>query len=305
MELRQLRHFLKVLQTGSIGDAARQLGMSQPALSKSIQALERSVGAPLFTRSSQGMVPTAFAQSLENRARVISAEEERVHREVGELLGAKRGRIVIGTTPAFAEGILPLAAKRFLGTHPDVEIVVSDGFLDSLAPAIKAGKLDFAFLSMPHKLQDSDIREEVLLKRRRVFVIASGNHSLEAGRRIAPQDLCDQAWILPWHPDLLRRALTRSFENLNLPPPRPIVEFGSILFALRLMREGKFLSYFSELLIAKDLKEGYLKILNVPELIWVRDLGVIFRRDAPMMPAARDFLDCVRSVCAEYRQTGD
>ena len=74
MELTKLRHFLAVLETGSLGDAARRLNISQPALSKSIQSLEQSIGGPLFMRSPRGMTPTAMASAIELRSRIIAAE---------------------------------------------------------------------------------------------------------------------------------------------------------------------------------------------------------------------------------------
>jgi DNA-binding transcriptional LysR family regulator len=97
MDLRQLRHFLTVVDCGSAGRAARRLGISQPALTKSIRSLERMLGAPLFTRSNEGMALNQFGRSLERRARSITIEVDRAEREIRELLGAERGRVVIGT----------------------------------------------------------------------------------------------------------------------------------------------------------------------------------------------------------------
>ncbi|HLI20509.1 MAG TPA: LysR family transcriptional regulator, partial [Stellaceae bacterium] len=76
MELGQLKHFLAVIDAGSVGDAARDLGMSQGAMSNSIRALEKSLNTSLFERSPRGMRLTPTGKALEVRARIIAAEAD-------------------------------------------------------------------------------------------------------------------------------------------------------------------------------------------------------------------------------------
>ncbi|HXE28787.1 MAG TPA: LysR family transcriptional regulator, partial [Stellaceae bacterium] len=74
LEFRYLRDFVAVMESGSLGDAARRLKTSQPTLTRSVKLLERSVGGALFDRTPHGMRPTALGRALERRARIILGE---------------------------------------------------------------------------------------------------------------------------------------------------------------------------------------------------------------------------------------
>lgn len=174
MELRQLRHFLTVIDCGSVGRAARQLRISQPALTKYIRSLERTLGAPLFTRSSDGMSLNEFGRTLELRARSITIEVDRAEREIRELLGAERGRVMIGTSPSFALTVLvPHVLPSFRASHPHVHVVVVEGFLDTAASMIASGEMDFACGTLPLDISGGNLVNEI-------FCPMSGFWSLRA-----------------------------------------------------------------------------------------------------------------------------
>src|SRR5579864_793857 len=144
IELRHFRAFLAVVENGSLGEAAKRLGVSQPTLTHIIQALERELGGVLFNRSSQGMELNGLGRAIEARARVIVGEVGRAEREIGELLDAQRGRIVIGGGPVFAHPAIRRGVGRFREAHPKVEIELHYVFNRKVIPEIKAGEIDYA-----------------------------------------------------------------------------------------------------------------------------------------------------------------
>ena len=298
MELRQLRHFLAVIDCGSLGDAARGMKMSQPALTKSIQALERSLGAPLFTRSNQGMAPTPFGRSLENRARLIGAEVDRAQIEFDEMLGSRRGSVKIGASPGAVRAILPKALVRFLRAHPMVEVTVAEAVPDVVARRVKMGELDYALTNLSQKSIDESLTGEMLLPHQRAIVVAAADHPLATRRRIVAKDIWPGPWLLQKMPDPLRRELIRFFHKAGLPPPVAAVEHDSALLAKSLLAEGKFFAYVSELYVREEIKSGKLRALPVSELTQEWNIGVIYRRESPIMPAAATLLDHIRAVCA-------
>lgn len=298
MELRQLRHFLAVIDCGSLGDAAREMKMSQPALTKSIQALERSLGAPLFARSNQGMMPTPFGTSLETRARVITAEIGRAKIEFDELLGSRRGLVKIGTTPGAAGAVLPRALPRFLLSHPHVEVSISEGFPEGLARSVKLGEIDYAMTNLSMKAYDESLAGEKLLSGQYAVVVAAADHPLVARRRVTAKDIWAGPWLLQKMPDPLRRDLTNFFVNAGLPPPVAAVEHDSASLAKRLLIEGRFLAYFSDLFVRDEIRKGLLRPLKIPELMRKWDIGVIYRREGLITPAAATLLNYIRTACA-------
>ncbi len=299
MELRQLRHFLEVVDRGSLGDAARHLQVSQPSLTKSIQALERSVGGTLFERSVQGMKPTALGRGLEARARVIAGEIGRAKREIGELLGAERGKVVVGTGPSFGHTVLPLALARLYRTHPGIEVRMIDGFLDTVLPLVKTGAIDYAFFVAPDQLGEEDLDHEILLPAQEIGIVTNARNPLGARRNISAEEIWHEPWTLPIPPDFFRGKLERRFRELGLPPPQPVIEHSSVFAAKNILRTGNFVSILASMLVKDEIERKELCRLDVPDLVWKVDHSVIYRRGITLPPAAKKLLEEIRAVCAE------
>ena len=114
MLLRRIRAFLAIAENGSIRGAARRIGVSQPALTKTLKELENSLSAPLVVRSAQGVTLTKYGEALLVRARLADAELRRASDEIGQMLGAKGGQIAVGLSPVASLLLAPDALKRFL-----------------------------------------------------------------------------------------------------------------------------------------------------------------------------------------------
>lgn len=301
LELRQLRHFLAVVDGGSLGDAARQLRVSQPSLTKSIQALERSVGGVLFERSVQGMKPTALGRGLEARARVISGEVSRAEREIHELLGAQRGKVVIGTGASFGHAILPVALARFHRTHPAIEVTVIDGLLGKVLPLVRTGQIDYAFYVAPDRLAEDDLAHEILLSGQGISIVTTASNPLAARRQVSAKEIWNQPWTLPIPPNYIREKLEARFRELGLPPLRPVVEHSSTHAAKSIVREGNFVAIFIDMIVEDEIYRKTLCRVHVPEMSWKVDHSAIYRRGVPLPAAAQKLLEEIRAVCAERR----
>lgn len=305
MEFKKIRHFLAVLEAGSLGDAAKRLNISQPALSKSIHSFEQTIGGPLFIRSPRGMIPTAAARAIELRVRIISAEVDRAQTEIREIREAGRGRIAIGAGPSLAQVVLPKAIGRLLQSSPNVEVVVIDGFIDTLLPAVRSGEIEFALLTLTPQIHEANIDSEILVPRDRTVVVA-GPHNQVASRRSASlKDIWPGPWVLAREPDQLRRKLTDLFAGANLPAPRAAVEFSSISFALGAMRESNLISFLPEILVRPDVNVGALRTLQIPELTWDRSLGAVLRRGSSLTPAAKRLLGEIKRICRQFNRLGE
>ena len=296
MELRQIKHFLAVLDAGSIGDAARKIKISQPSLTKSIQLLERSVGAPLFLRSNAGMTPTSIARSLERRTRLIAAQVEKAEAEIHEITGATRGRVAIGAGPTFANAILADAVARFQQSRPAVEIVVVEGSGNELFPKIPTGELDFSFHTLPSP-PPPDLACEVLLPKEAAVVIAPAGHPLARRPVVTAAELWKEPWVLPRGADPMRLWVREQFRKARRGEPVLVLQASSIAFALSVVARGGFLSFVPEVLAAHEIAAGRVAILRSPSFVWQRDIGAVYHRENPLTPAAADLLDFIRDAC--------
>lgn len=300
LEFRYLRDFLAVVESGSLGDAARRLKTSQPTLTRSVKLLEEAVGGAVFDRMPHGMRPTALGRALIRRARLILGEIESTRRELNEFVEARRGKVVVGAGPVFGTIILPRAIARFHEKHPRIDVSVVQSQMRETLPAVVAGEIDCAFHSAPATLAERDLDHKVLLRGQRTLIVARRDHPLAKKKRVTLADLAAESWLLPRQPDYLRARIEATFKRAGLVLPRPVIEYSSILATAAFVAEHpRLVAPTIETMIGPELKSGRLVRLAVREFGWSVDTSVIFRRGVPLPPAAARLLDFVREVCAE------
>jgi DNA-binding transcriptional LysR family regulator len=124
MRLEQLRQFIAVAQTGNFRKASKELGISQPALTRSIQNLEQYFNVPLFDRLSSGVILTYYGRSVMEWAEETVASSRNIKRYVDLLSKASTGTLVVGTGSYFMDNILAIALSRFLQRYPKLTIRV-------------------------------------------------------------------------------------------------------------------------------------------------------------------------------------
>jgi LysR family transcriptional regulator, hca operon transcriptional activator len=186
MELRHLRYFIAIAETGSLTFAAeKRLHTAQPSLSRQIRDLEQEVGVQLLQRSPQGTELTAAGRAFLDHARLS------LHQAEAAIEAARRAAQPV--RPAFSIGFLtgqevdwlPHAPGILRDELPDIEIRVSSGFSTNLSDDLQRGKLDVAFMR-PEPKPDLQYR---LLRREPLVVVLPSHHPLAAGKAIDPRDL--------------------------------------------------------------------------------------------------------------------
>jgi DNA-binding transcriptional LysR family regulator len=146
MERADLELVVAVASTGSLTAAARSLHMAQPPLSRRLQALERSVGAPLFTRGRHGAAPTAVGRALVAGAEAALAAITRAEQDAADAAAGRAGRLRIGVTPTIGAVLLPPVLAAFRRSHAGVRLDLrSSGDSGELRTAVRDGDLDIAF----------------------------------------------------------------------------------------------------------------------------------------------------------------
>ncbi len=122
MRLEQLRQFIAVAQKGNFRKAGRELGISQPALTRSIQNLEQYFNVPLFDRLTSGVVLTEYGRSVMLWAQETINSSQNIKRYVDLLSEASTGTLVVGTGTYFADSVLAIALSRLLERYPKLNI---------------------------------------------------------------------------------------------------------------------------------------------------------------------------------------
>lgn len=164
MELDQLRYFLRVAQRGSFTKAADELGVSQPALSRSIQKLEEELGQPVIERHPRHVTLTEAGALLQSRAQQIFTILDDTKAEITD--DGISGRVRVGAIPTIAPYFLPKLLQQFATKFPKATVLVQENTTDNLLKSLTQGEIDLAILATPvpaKYLEVEELFEEELL----------------------------------------------------------------------------------------------------------------------------------------------
>ncbi|WP_407520249.1 LysR family transcriptional regulator [Methylobacterium oryzisoli] len=145
----QLAAFLHVATTGSFSEAARLQGVSQPALSRTIQQMESAVGQRLFDRTTRQVALTPIGLDLRRIAERLAAEFDSATSELARLVEGRSGQIAVAALPSIAAVLLPPAIARFREGRPDVEVTILDGLSESVLDVVAQGRADLGLTIRP------------------------------------------------------------------------------------------------------------------------------------------------------------
>jgi len=191
MELDQLRYFLRVAERGSFTGAARELSISQPALSRSIRRLEEELGRPLFLRRPRSVELTDAGEFFEARARQVVQLIEDTRAELTD--DGESGRLRVGAIPTVAPYLLPQILQGFARDFPRATVSVQESPTERLLRSCARGDVDLAILALPipqGALECEELFEEELL------LVLPRSHPLAERRRITLTDLESERFIM-------------------------------------------------------------------------------------------------------------
>lgn len=286
IDLRQLRVFRAVHRLGSIGQAARQLNLTQPAVSKIVARIEDELGVALFERSPRGMVPTPYADALAVHAELISSEMDEAVETIRALRGLSKGRVKVGATPSVIVGALPVAVEAMLVRHPGLVIEVREGTEDDLLPPLLRGEVDLVICGSMRRLLTLPVVVEPLFHDP-VCVVCRPDHPLRRKRGRTMRDLLDYPWVLPEQANVMWRRLSDFFTAAGLRPPEPAIETNSATFMKRIAARGDHLTYLSRVLTREDEAAGRLAALDPDLATWDREVVIVRREKGTVAPPAR------------------
>ena len=298
MKLTQFQMMLAIAEKGSLRAAARELDITQPSLSHSLAALERELGATLFKRSSQGMIPTPVGQVFLRRAAVIDNEARRARDEVAQFLGNDQGEVVVCLSVVAHLVLLPMALPLFQQRFPRVQLRILEGAFPSVESRLRDGSMDFYIGPAPELPPTNEFRVEKLFDNTRA-VFARRGHPLAKAKSLT--DIADANWITTGITGRAEAEFIELFSQLKLPQPRLVLQAESMLTTLTALLATDALTITLRQYEEHPLTRSALERIDVREVLPAPAIVVVQRSALPLAPAADYFCDMFRRASLAYQ----
>ncbi len=194
VELRQIRHAIAVAELGSFARAAEELKLSQSALSRSIQALERQVGTPLFVRSANGVLTTDVGRLFLERGKGLLVMAQDLDLQVLRNRSLQRGRLIVGAGPVAMDLLVAEAAATFITEYPMVTVELRSASLIDLPAPLRSREIDLLVTRADTFVNESDVEVERLHEHPMVLVGRAG-HPLAGRPGLTLQETFEYPWL--------------------------------------------------------------------------------------------------------------
>ena len=286
MDIASLQAFTAVAEHNSFSEAAEQLYLTQPAVSKRVAQLEDDLGVSLFDRIGRKVSLTEAGRALLPRARRLLNDAREIRRALADLSGEVGGRLTMGTSHHIGLHRLPEPLKRFTRDHPGVELDIR--FMDSeeACHAVEVGDLELAIVTLPPKPLPH-LKVETIWDDPLVFMVAA-DHPLAGKRNLKLETLLQHPAVLPSTNTYTRGILERAVRAQGL--------------ELRIGMETNYLETL-QMLVASGLGWSLLPETQLNEQVSIvgvrgmelsRQLGAVTHEKRSLSNAALAMIDACR-----------
>jgi len=294
MKLKALRDFVTVVERNGVRAAARHLGVAQPAVSRSIQDLEKELGVALFERHVKGLRLTAMGQAFLRRATAVGQELQRARDEIAQLRGEVHGRVTLCMSTAPHLSLLPQVLRGFRQQYPDVHMEVIDAVYPLVETALLHATADVYVGPVPREVP-GELQVEKLFDNTRVIVARKG-HPLAHATRL--RDLVEAEWITTSITHKAEEELAPLFSRHGLPAPRLMMRAQSALTFLTALAGSDLLMMLPIQWLQTQMFKDAFEEIRVLEPLPAPPICLVWRTGLPLTPAAEFFCTLIRRAAA-------
>jgi DNA-binding transcriptional LysR family regulator len=294
IKLRDLRVLIAIADSGSMAKAATKLGISHPAISKTISDIEATLGVRLLDRGSQGTELTAHGEVLRRCGINIFDEMQQGLRSLDHLSDPNSGEVRLGCTDIILNSLVPPIVRSFAREYPGVQLDVklaNPG--EHQVQQLRERQIDL-LITRATAPQD-DFNYEALFEEPFVFVVGNKS-SFGRNRRTTLKDIIDCKWVLPPYDSAPGALVAAVFEANRLSPPRPAVKTIAIQLTVSLIASGEFVGILPRSVAELSAHQAALRILPTKSSGPRISAEIVCLKNRTLSPAVSAFMDCARRV---------
>ena len=292
---RHLETLSAIANYKSLTYAADRLGLSRPAVTRSLHELEELVGTPLFRRTSHEVSATPSGEILIMRGKLALSEIRQAQEEIAAFSSKVCGRIAIGTLPLSRTYLAPKAIAQVTAEYPDLLVSTVDGPYDELLASLRCGDIDLIVGALRNPAPVDDVREETLFTDS-LAVVTRASHPLTQDRELTLKDIANADWVVPRHGTPTREHFETLFQEAGIDIPTHIVETSSLVTIRSLLTESDKLALISRSQVSFDVRSGTLFALPIKLSGTERPIGITVRADAFLTPGVELFIEQLRHI---------
>lgn len=275
MNQQQFRMFIRLSQTGSLSQIAREMNLSQPTVTFHLRKLTESAGVRLYERRGDQIQFTSAGNMLLRYAKEIISLFEEAERVMGEFRDDSRGELLVGASHVPANYVLPPVFQRFLQEMPSAQLSIKVGPTPEMIEGIRRKLLDVAIVSTP-PLFDEDMYVRTVMDDP-INLILPASHPLAAKNDITLDDLIDTPFILQ------QKGATRdSIQNWEAKTGRKLnvtMSLSNIDAVQKMVALGAGCSILSVRSVADSVADGLMVTRQLPHFESDRRICIMYRKD--------------------------
>lgn len=293
LRLRQVTLLLAIDELGTLSGAAERMGLTQPAATKMLREVEQALGQPLFERVGRGLQRNAAGECVTSFFRSIRGSMEALNKELEALRLGDGGRFAVGSIMAASPGRLTRALLQLKAEYPLLSVEIAVDTSDRLLEQLREGVLEVVVgrrAPVPGvQCRFRPIEDEALA------IIAGTEHPLGRPRSADFNDLVRYPWILQPAGSPMRDVIEREFRYRDATLPRGLIETGSILTTINLVRSSQMLGVIPLAVAKGHAGAGMVSVVPYRFRNALESYGSLVPRDRPLSAPARRFVDLLHA----------
>lgn len=299
MNLSQLKAFLAVAQDRSFSRAAEKLYLTQPAVSKQIQALEEGLGMRLFDRVGRSILLTQAGNILHDHAHIAFRTLEEARETINQLRGLQRGHLRISAASTIGTYMLPQPLGELKAQFPGIEISLAITNKARVVQQVLSHEVELGFVGPPVEPAELEMEEYLLDE---LVLIMAPTHRLAQEESVGVAELVEEVFILREQGSGTREIMEEELGRVRV-SLKKAMELGSTEAIKQAVAANLGVSIVSKFAISLEILQGRLAVARLPELNLRRQLFVIHHGGRMLSPAAQEFCSLLRRSAAGRRKT--
>lgn len=290
-----------VVDGGGVVEGAVTVGKSQPSISRTLALLEARIGEPLFDRTRRPLKPTELCETLAAQGRRVLEAQRAATETLERHRSGKAGRLQVGGSPFFMDGVVSRRIAEFQMQNPEVRIEQRYGYPNELLPLLGDGALDAAILPIHRASAPHGLRVVRLLHGRNVIACRKG-HPLVRRRTLALDDMGAFSWVVPPAGSPLYNDMKSVVAAIGLTDLRIAFSGGSLNAVMSMIEASDALTVLPYSVVFSLRSAFAIEALNIRIEHPERDLCLVLR-DEPALPVLAKFERFTKAAFASLEAT--